>query len=134
MFAKFSVKKPFTVLVGVILVIVLGIVSFTNMTPDLLPNINLPYAVIVTTYAGAAPESVETVVTSPVEQSMATLDNIKEINSISSENYSMVMLEFTDNANMDAVISGGFSARESAAAQRCFKFTRIPLSPVAQTV
>ena len=60
MFSKFSVKKPMTVLVGVVIVIVLGAVAFSRMTPDLLPNINLPYAVIITAYPGAAPEEVET--------------------------------------------------------------------------
>lgn len=103
MFAKFSVKKPFTVVVAVVLVLILGIVSFTEMVPDLLPDMNLPYAVIVTTYAGASPEEVEMTVTKPVEQSMATINNIKNITSTSSENVSMVMLEFNDDVNMDSV-------------------------------
>ena len=100
---KFSVKKPYTVLVGVIMVIVLGIVSFTKMSADLLPSINLPYVMIMTTYIGASPETVETVVTKPIESAMATVSNIENISSISSENYSMVMLEFAQGANMDSV-------------------------------
>ncbi len=103
MFAKFSVKKPMTVFVAVVLVLILGVVSFTEMTPDLLPSINLPYAVVVTTYPGASPEEVETVVTRPVEQSMATLNDINEVTSVSSENVSMVILEFNDEVNMDSV-------------------------------
>ena len=103
MFAKFSVKKPFTVLVGVILVLVLGIVSITKMSADLLPDINLPYVVVMTTYVGASPETVETVVTAPVESAMATISNIEGINSMSSENYSVVILEFSQKANMDSV-------------------------------
>lgn len=63
MLAKFSVKKPYTVFVAVILVIILGVVSFMNMTADLLPSMNLPYALVMTTYPGASPEEVETVVT-----------------------------------------------------------------------
>ena len=78
MISKFSVKKPYTVIVAVILVIILGIVSFTKMTTDLLPSMELPYAVVMTTYQGASPETVETTVTKPVEQSMATISNIKE--------------------------------------------------------
>ena len=100
---KFSVKKPYTVLVGVIMVIVLGMVSFTKMSADLLPSINLPYVMIMTTYIGASPETVETVVTKPIESAMATVSNIENISSISSENYSMVMLEFAQGANMDSV-------------------------------
>ena len=103
MIAKLSVKKPYTVLVAVVLVIILGCVSFTKMTTDLFPNINLPYVIIMTTYPGANPETVEMVVTKPVEQSMATVSNIENISSISSENYSMVILEFAQTANMDSV-------------------------------
>lgn len=103
MFSKFSVKKPLTVLVAVILVIVLGVVSYLDMTPSLFPSMELPYVIIVTTYIGASPEEVETTVTRPLEQSMATLDNVEEVSSSSSENYSMVMIEFSDEANMDSV-------------------------------
>ena len=103
MISKFSVKKPYTVIVAVVLVIILGIVSFTKMTTDLLPSMELPYAIVMTTYQGASPETVETTVTKPVEQSMATISNIKEVNSISSENMSMVILEFEGDTDMNAV-------------------------------
>jgi len=103
MFAKMSVKKPYTVLVAVVLVIVLGVVSLMKMTTDLLPNISLPYVVVMTTYVGASPETVETVVTRPVESSMATVSNIEGITSVSAENYSMVIMEFSQSTNMDSV-------------------------------
>lgn len=103
MFSKFSVRKPMTVLVGVVIVIVLGGVAFSRMTPDLLPNINLPYAVIITAYPGATPEEVEDEVTRPIEQAMATLDHVEEITSVSRENASQVMLQLTDDANMDTL-------------------------------
>ena len=103
MFAKFSVRKPYTVLVGVVLAIVLGIVSFTRMTTDLLPSMNLPYVIVMTTYPGASPETVETVVTRPVESAMATVSNIQSISSTSSDNYSLVILEFAQSADMNAV-------------------------------
>ena len=100
--SKFSVKKPYTVLVAVIMVIVLGIVSFTRMSADLLPSINLPYVIVMTTYVGASPETVETVVTKPVESAMATISNIENISSVSNENYSMVIMEFEQSTNMDS--------------------------------
>lgn len=103
MLSKLSVKKPYTVVVSVLLVLILGVVAFTEMTPDLLPSINLPYAVVMTNYQGATPEEVEMVVTGPIEQSMATLSNINNITSTSSENVSLVVLEFTDDVNMDAM-------------------------------
>lgn len=102
MLSKFSVKKPYTVVVGVVLIIILGVVSFTKMTVDLLPSMNLPYAIVMTTYPGASPEQIEEVVTKPVEQTMATVSNIKNIMSMSSENASTVMLEFEQTANMDS--------------------------------
>jgi len=103
MISKFSVKKPYTVLVGVVLAIILGVVSFTRMTADLLPSISLPYVIVMTTYPGASPETVEAAVTQPVEAAMATVSNIESISSISNENYSMVILEFAQTADMNAV-------------------------------
>ena len=103
MISKFSVRKPYTVLVGVVLAIVLGVVSFTRMTTDLLPSISLPYVIVMTTYPGASPETVEMAVTQPVEASMATVSNIESISSVSNENYSMVILEFAQTADMNAV-------------------------------
>lgn len=104
MLAKYSVKKPFTVLVGVILVIVLGFMSFSRMTADLLPNINLPYVLVMTTYPGASPEKVESVVTEPLEQAFATTANVKNVSSVSNENVSMLMLEFEESTNMDSAL------------------------------
>ena len=106
----FSVKKPYTVLVGVVLAIVLGFVSLTKMTADLLPNISLPYVIVMTTYPGASPETVEMVVTQPVESAMATVTNIESISSVSNENYSMVICEFAQSADMNAV---SFEIREN---------------------
>ena len=103
MISKFSVKKPYTVLVGVVLAIVLGIVAFTRMTTDLLPSISLPYVIVMTTYPGANPETVEMVVTKPVEASMATVSNIESISSVSAENYSMVILEFSQSTDMNNI-------------------------------
>ena len=103
MLPRYSVKRPYTVLVGVVLILILGYVSFTSMQTDLLPDMTLPYAIVYTTYPGASPEEVETIVTRPVEQSMATISNIENVSSVSSENISMVILEFSQSANMDAV-------------------------------
>ncbi len=101
---KFSVRKPFTVIVCVIAVIVFGIISYTQMVPDLLPNMDYPYVIILTTYPGATPGEVEVQVTKPLEQAMATLNNIKTISSSSGENYSMISLEFEQETSMDAAV------------------------------
>ena len=101
--AKFSVKKPLTVFVVVLAVIVLGVVSYLKMTPDLIPNMDFPYVIIVTADPGASPEAVEADITKPMEQSMATLDQIKEVTSTSKNSVSMVLLEFEDGVNMDTI-------------------------------
>ena len=101
--AKFSVKKPLTVFVVVLAVVVLGVVAYLRMTPDLLPNMDFPYVVIVTADPGASPELVEEEITRPMEQSMATLDQIKEVTSTSQNSVSMVMLQFEDGVNMDTI-------------------------------
>lgn len=105
MFAKFSVKKPLTVFVAVFMIIILGFVSFTKMTPDLLPSINLPYALVITAYPGATPEEVEAQVSKPLEQAMASLENINDVSSVSADSSSRIMLQFADGANMDTMVS-----------------------------
>ena len=101
---KFSVKRPFLILVGVIIVLVLGGVSYSKMTTDLLPNMNMPYMMVITTYVGAAPEKVEKDITEPMESAVGTVNGVKKVTSNSAENSSMVMLQFQDDTNMDAAM------------------------------
>lgn len=101
---KYCVKKPFTVLVAVVMVIVLGVISFMNMTTDLLPAMELPYVVVVTTYPGASPEKVETAVTATLEAGLGTVNGVTSVTSSSSENVSMVVLEFENSTNMDSAM------------------------------
>ena len=102
--SKFSVKKPYTVVVAVIMLLVLGFVSFTRMTTDLLPSMSLPYVVVVTTYPGASPERVESEVTAVLESSLGTVNGVENVSSTSSENYSMIVLEFEEDMNMDSAM------------------------------
>ncbi|MDR1002845.1 MAG: efflux RND transporter permease subunit [Oscillospiraceae bacterium] len=104
MLQKYSVKRPLTVVVAVLAIIILGVVSFMNSTTDLLPKMELPYVVVYTTYPGASPEKVETSVTKPLEQALATTSGIKNINSVSSENVSVVIMEFNQDTGMDGVM------------------------------
>lgn len=104
MLPKFSVRKPLTVFVSVIMVLMLGFVSFTKMTPDLLPSIDLPYIIAMTTYPGSSPEKIETTVTKPIEQAVSTTSGIKNVTSVSNENYSVVILEFNQDTNMDTAM------------------------------
>ena len=99
----YSVKKPLTIFCCAIAIIVLGVVAYLRMTPDLFPSMDFPYVLIITTAPGESSESVETDITKPMEQSMATLDHIKNVTSSSSDNYSMVTLEFEDDVNLDTI-------------------------------
>jgi len=102
--SKFSVKRPYTVLVGVVLVIVLGVVSLMKMTTDLLPKMSLPYVLVITTDMGASPETVEAEVTSKFEAALATTSNLENISSMSYNSYSMIILEYAESSNMDSVV------------------------------
>ena len=102
MLEKFSVRKPLTVLVGVILVVVLGIVSFMNTSTDLMPAMDLPFTAIFTTHFGATPEQVERDVSIPLETRMSTLSGIQSVQSISMEHVSILILQFTETTNMDS--------------------------------
>ena len=99
--SKYSVKKPFTILVAVIIVIALGVVSVTRVTTDLLPPIAIPYVMVITAYPGASPEKVEAQVSEPLERALGTVSGVKNVNSVNSENASIVQLEFSDGINMD---------------------------------
>ena len=104
MLSKFSVKRPYTVLVAVIAVIVVGIVAMTKMHADLLPDMELPYVIVITTDMGASPEEVERNVTSKVEAALATTSNLENITSMSYNSYSTVVLEYAQTSNMDSTI------------------------------
>ena len=113
---KQSVKKPFTVLVAVIMVLVLGVVSVTSMTMDLLPPISLPYLIVITTYPGASAEKVEAEVTIPMENALGTITGVTNVYSTSAENYGTVQLEFEDGTDMDSAMVKVSGAVQQAAA------------------
>lgn len=102
--SKFSVKRPVTVVMAVLIVAILGAISLISLTTSLFPSMNLPYAIVMTSYKGASPERVELMVTKLIENTMATVSNIESIKSVSKEERSTVILEFSSKANMDSVI------------------------------
>lgn len=103
MLSKFSVKKPYTVIVAVVMVLLLGVISFTKTTTDLLPEMELPYVVVYTSYPGASAEKVENSVTRVLENTLGTTENLLNTSSVSSDNLSLVILEFSEDTNMDTV-------------------------------
>lgn len=101
MLAKFSVKKPVTITMMILIVIVLGAISLSKLSIDLLPNIELPIAVVQTTYSGAGPEEVENLITVPMEQAVGTIENIDTITSYSNEGSSLLLMQFNFGTDMD---------------------------------
>lgn len=104
MLSKFSVKKPFVVVVAVIVALILGGVSLSRMKTDLFPEMNLPYLAVITTDPGASAEQVETEVTNVLEGTLGTVSGVKNVTSQSSDNYSLVFLEFDDDTDMDSAL------------------------------
>ena len=120
--SKFSVKKPFTVLVAVIAAITLGFVSLSKLQLDLLPEISLPYLIVITTYPGASAEKVEEEVCKPMEDALGTINGVENIYSICNENYGMVELEFQDGTDLDSAmvkVSSALNTLESYLPEDC---------------
>jgi len=103
MFSKFSVKKPVTITMIILIVIVLGVVSLSKLSIDLLPSMELPYVMVQTTYSGAGPEEIENLISKPLEQTLATVENIEGIASISNEGSSILLMQFNFNSDMDNI-------------------------------
>ena len=101
---KLSVKKPFLTIVAIVIILVIGFVSMDKMKTDLLPDISMPYMMIITTEPGASPEKIENDVVKPLESALGTISGVEKVVSNSAENYCLVMLEFSDHTNMDSAM------------------------------
>ena len=102
--SSYSVRRPITVLMGILIIIVLGVFSVTKLPLTLFPDINLPYVVTITTYEGATPEEVELDVAKPIESAVSTIGNYKEVSSMSNESFGISIITFADGSNMDSVV------------------------------
>ncbi|MBR5240000.1 MAG: efflux RND transporter permease subunit, partial [Clostridia bacterium] len=100
-FFKGLMKRPVTVLMVTIMMLVFGGISTINMEQSLLPDISMPNIIVMTTYSGAGPEEVEKLVTEPIEQAVSTVPNFVNVTSTSSYGSSMVMVEVSSEADMN---------------------------------
>lgn len=110
MLSRFSVKRPYIIIVAVIIILVLGGVSVSKMKTDLLPDMDLPYLAVITTDPGASAEKVESEVTDVLEGSLSTISGVSSVRSSSSDNFSMIFLEFEDGTDMDSAMVKASSA------------------------
>lgn len=107
--ARLSVNRPVTVLMGMLAVLVLGVLSWTQLKVDLLPDITFPVLAVVTVYPGAGPAEVEEYVTKPIEDQCGLVKDLKHLSSTSAEGVSVVTLEFEWGMDMD---DASFDTRE----------------------
>lgn len=98
--SKYSVKHPTMMLILFLVLTALGVYSATSLPLDLMPEMNIPYVLVSTTYTNASPSEVEEKVTETLESSLSGISGLKHITSTSSKGSSMIMLEFTTDTNM----------------------------------
>ncbi len=98
---KISVKRPVTTLMIMLILVAFGAMSLLNLRMDLLPNMNIPVAIVYTTYQGASPDQIQKLVTEPIERSMATIKGLDDLASISSEGTSIVVLQFDTSVDVN---------------------------------
>jgi HAE1 family hydrophobic/amphiphilic exporter-1 len=98
---EISIRRPVTVLMCVLIVLVLGFVSLINIPLDMMPNMEFPIAIVITNYSGVGPQEIESIVSKSVENAISTVGNIKTIQSQSSEGTSIVIAEFNNGTDMD---------------------------------
>ena len=101
---KIQCQKPFTILVAVIMVLLLGFVSITNLQTNLLPDISTPYLMVVTVYPGASPERVESEVSDVMENALGTVSGVESITATSAENYSLLLMKFAEGTDMNSAM------------------------------
>jgi len=102
---KFAIKRPVTVFMIFIMLIILGVISFTQLSIDLMPDVSFPMVMVVTSYSGAGPSEIETMVTKPLEGSLAATKDVKNIFTYSLEEVCAIMMEFEWGTDMDVAAS-----------------------------
>lgn len=101
----FSVKHPVTTTMVFLSLLILGLVSLSQLGLELLPDITYPTAAVYTPYPGVGPEEIESSLTEPIEDAVSTLNGVQRLSSVSSEGVSMVVVNFTWQTNMDTIVS-----------------------------
>ncbi|HNR05049.1 MAG TPA: efflux RND transporter permease subunit [Bacillota bacterium] len=96
-----SIRRPVAILMCVLMVLVLGGVSFSRLPIDLMPEMDFPISIVLTSYSGVGPQEIENIITRNIESAVATVNNIKTIQSQSSEGQSIVIAEFNSGTDMN---------------------------------
>lgn len=98
---EFSIRRRVTVSMVVVVIVILGLISLDRLGLDMFPDMEAPFISVVTSYSGVSSEDMEESITRPLEQMIATVNNVKEVRSISQEAMSIIMVEFESDTNLD---------------------------------
>ena len=104
-FVKTSIKRPITIIMMMFIILLLGVVSLNRMQLSLMPEFKLPYVVVFASYSGAGPEEVENLVVKPLEQAISNVQNVKKVESQSSNGVAILGVELSYDVNMDRAVS-----------------------------
>jgi len=99
--SEFSVKRPVSILMFALILMVMGLWSLSTMKLDLLPDIEMPVLTVITSYPGASSEEIERTVSEPLEKGVGTVTNLKSVSSISRENVSLLTIEFESGTDIN---------------------------------
>lgn len=99
--SKLAILRPVTTVMILLMVIMGGILGYSGLSLALMPSIDLPIALVSTTYVGAGPSEIESLITEPIEESLASISNVDTITSMSSSNSSIVLVQFVDGTDID---------------------------------
>ncbi len=99
--SKVAVKRPVTTFMVILIAVAFGFLSISNLRLDMMPNMNIPVAIVSTDYKGTAPSEIETLITIPLEGALGTVAGIKNVTSTSSNGNSLIILEFEDGTDID---------------------------------
>lgn len=100
-----AVKKPVTTALIFVAIVVLGLFSYSRLSIDLIPDMEMNMATVMTTYSGASAADIETNITKGLETSLSTVSKLKKISSVSKDNVSLITLEFEYGTNMDEAVN-----------------------------
>lgn len=100
--SKVCVKRPVATFMVMLICMSFGMLGMVSLKMDLMPNMNIPYAIVMTTYDGAGPEEIEKLITKPIERTVSSVSGLKEMQSQSVNGSSVVMIEFTSDTDIDS--------------------------------
>jgi len=99
--AEVSVKRPVTIIMVMLIIILLGGIAMSRLPIDLLPKIDIPVSIVVTEYAGVGPQEIEKMITNSLEGAVSTVENIDKVSSTTTEGRSIIIAEFKNGTDMN---------------------------------